>query len=531
MPFALCGCEPLGENRPAAPRDTLGDAAGPGAPGEARAKRKPTNLRALIGRENWDVYYLAGNRIGYGYTNWRAVQGDKDLVAVDGRMRLSVKRFGQDSVSEIKMTVVETTTGEVRSFTSEAHLGSTPYIARGEIADGLVKMTLESGGRTEHDTHVWPAELRGYFELEEELLSAPMVPGEERTIRALVPPFNQPAVYELRALRVEPTELLDGQRDLLCIESTMTLPNVKEPTAGLLWTDPRGELLKTVLTADQTTVYRSTKEVALGGENESKFDLGDRMLVHVKKPPTDLHRAPKITYRVELDDADPVQVFLSDISQRVTSIDAHTAEISVRAVRPNDPPTTAWEQDPKNDAEAAGAEEPPTDEERQPNGFVQSDDPRIVGMAREVASRVQDPWRIAVALERLVHAKVATKNYSQTFATAAEVAESLEGDCTEHAVLLAALLRARGLPSRVAIGLVYMPSAQAFGFHMWTEVYVNNRWIGLDGTLGQGGIGAGHLKLAVSSLKDATAFSSFMPVARVLGKIKIEVADMKKPSS
>ena len=41
-------------------------------------------------------------------------------------------------------------------------------------------------------------------------------------------------------------------------------------------------------------------------------------------------------------------------------------------------------------------------------------------------------------------------------ATAAEVARSREGDCTEHAVLLAALARARGIPARVAMGLVYV---------------------------------------------------------------------------
>jgi hypothetical protein len=43
--------------------------------------------------------------------------------------------------------------------------------------------------------------------------------------------------------------------------------------------------------------------------------------------------------------------------------------------------------------------------------------------------------------------------------------------------------------------------------------------------LGLGGIGAGHLKLATSSLKEATAFSSFLPVAQVLGKLKIEERD------
>ena len=52
------------------------------------------------------------------------------------------------------------------------------------------------------------------------------------------------------------------------------------------------------------------------------------------------------------------------------------------------------------------------------------------------------------------------------------------------------LARARGIPARVAIGLVYMEGEQAFGYHMWTEVYIDKRWIPIDGTLALGGIGA-----------------------------------------
>ena len=67
------------------------------------------------------------------------------------------------------------------------------------------------------------------------------------------------------------------------------------------------------------------------------------------------------------------------------------------------------------------------------------------------------------------------KDFSQAFASAAEVVDTHEGDCTEHAVLLAALCRARGIPARVAIGLVYMPATHEFGYHMWTEVYIGKR--------------------------------------------------------
>jgi hypothetical protein len=60
---------------------------------------------------------------------------------------------------------------------------------------------------------------------------------------------------------------------------------------------------------------------------------------------------------------------------------------------------------------------------------------------------------------------------------------------------------------------------------MWDELYIGDRWIPMDATLAQGGIGAAHIKLAHSNLKGASAYSSFLPVAQVLGRLKIKVLE------
>jgi transglutaminase-like putative cysteine protease len=158
--------------------------------------------------------------------------------------------------------------------------------------------------------------------------------------------------------------------------------------------------------------------------------------------------------------------------------------------------------------------------------LVQSGDPLIVSLAAEAAGDERDPWRTSIRLERFVKQSIRSKNFSQAFASAAEVARTREGDCTEHAVLLAALARARGIAARVAMGLVYTeqpPGQPLLAFHMWTEAYVAGRWIPLDATLGQGGIGAAHLKLAQSSLAGPDAFAGFLPIAQVLGRLRVTV--------
>ena len=68
-----------------------------------------------------------------------------------------------------------------------------------------------------------------------------------------------------------------------------------------------------------------------------------------------------------------------------------------------------------------------------------------------------------------------------------------------------------------------MPRAEGFGYHMWTEVFLNGQWIPLDGVVGAGGTSAAYLKLNDSSLEGASAYSSFLAVAQVLGQLKVTV--------
>ena len=162
-----------------------------------------------------------------------------------------------------------------------------------------------------------------------------------------------------------------------------------------------------------------------------------------------------------------------------------------------------------------------------PSQYLQSDDERVKQHAEKAAGDAKDPAQITRRMEKYVYEKLEKKNFSTAMASAGEVARTLEGDCTEHAVLLAAMLRAKGIPSRVVVGLVYVDSLSAFGGHMWTEAKLDGHWIPVDATLGRGGIGCAHLKLSESSLSDdgPSAISSFAPLMLVIGQMKIEVID------
>jgi transglutaminase-like putative cysteine protease len=89
------------------------------------------------------------------------------------------------------------------------------------------------------------------------------------------------------------------------------------------------------------------------------------------------------------------------------------------------------------------------------------------------------------------------------------------------------MCRAAGIPARVAIGLIYVESLGGFGYHMWTEVFINQRWVALDASFDQSTTDAVHLKLADTSLEGVSPFEAFLPVVKVVGKLEIEATELR----
>lgn len=485
--------------------------AAPSAKGTAKAAAPAKE------QESWDIMLLQGKRIGYIQNTIRpAVESGRDVLRIESTARISLRRGNDTSQQTMRVLSVETPEGQMLRYESEIGMGADSIRSTGKVNGNRLEIETTGAAATAAKTSLpWSANTLGPL-ADQLFVRNPIKPGEHRIQKMLLAEFQQVGDMEATAKDYEPCKLQTGMHDLLRIESVARLADGQK-VEQTLWIDRTGNIRKTyVPTAGGMESYRVSKAEALDKADDGEFDLMPSTMVKVDPPPTGGHRRKQVVYRVHLDGSDPASVFVTGPTQAIKSIDANTAEITVYAIRPGE-----------NDGNPKAPADPSSDDDSRPNVFVQSDDPLIVADAKKAAGDEKDPWRVAVALERFVEKEVKTKNFSQTFATAAEVAKTREGDCTEHAVLLAALCRARGLPARVAIGLVYMDGSRAFFYHMWTEVYIDKRWIPIDGTLARGGIGAAHLKIAQSSLKDASAYSAFLPVMNVLGRLSIKVIDAK----
>jgi hypothetical protein len=121
---------------------------------------------------------------------------------------------------------------------------------------------------------------------------------------------------------------------------------------------------------------------------------------------------------------------------------------------------------------------------RRATAWLQSDDPRLRAIAAPIARmNVSGARKMELLLER-ARPFFQRVDFAGHY-SALETIRRRAGDCTEAAVLLAALGRAAGIPTRVVNGLVYSREryhgvANTFMPHSWTLAYVDGRWRSFD---------------------------------------------------
>lgn len=147
--------------------------------------------------------------------------------------------------------------------------------------------------------------------------------------------------------------------------------------------------------------------------------------------------------------------------------------------------------------------------------FVESDDPAIRAEAERIAGDATDPRSVARRLVAWVHEAV-EKAPSVTVPSAREVLASRRGDCNEHAVLLAALARAAGIPARVIAGAVY--ANDGFYYHAWNELWLG-AWVSADAVFDQIPADATHVKLIEGGLEQQ------MALAGIIGRLAFAVVE------
>ena len=467
-------------------------------------------LESPAKEDTWHVIYLSGQRIGFSHSTLETIDQDGEVIVKTSSVtHMTIKRFNQTLQMGQTLSTEETLAGDLRRFRFEmSNPPAMSSVTSGKIQGKELSLTQEVNGNGKTTTQPWKEGVKSPVFQDRALKKNPMKPGETRTYEAFVPEFAKVGKTTMKAHDVVETKLLNDKSQKLF---KVSVSNSLLPGFTLdSFLDEKGEALKVSsnMLGTAMELYVVPQEEALKAIEGAELDIAVSTLVKVK-PLVKGHESRRIVYRVTIADLDPAEVIPSGVTQSLKKTGPETAELTVVSI-----PVPRPARIGKVDAEFLASSQ-----------YLQHDDELVRRHANRAAGDAKDPGEIATKMETYVREKLTKKNFSTAMASAAEVARNMEGDCTEHAVLLAAMLRAKGIPSRVVVGLVYADRMFAFGGHMWTEANLNDQWIPLDATLGLNGIGAAHIKLADSSLSDdgPAALSGFAPLMNVIGKLKLEV--------
>jgi transglutaminase-like putative cysteine protease/cytochrome c-type biogenesis protein CcmH/NrfG len=151
-----------------------------------------------------------------------------------------------------------------------------------------------------------------------------------------------------------------------------------------------------------------------------------------------------------------------------------------------------------------------------PTTRINSNDPRIVALAKQIAGEDHDGRSVARKIGEWTYGNLKWKKVESD---AVETLASREADCLEHSELYAALARSLGLPARVVTGAAL--GGGSFGAHAWVEIYLG-KWVEIDPTWGMmDRVDATHLRF------DGEAFTSYA----MLNQLDLEITSARRATA
>lgn len=497
-------------------------------------------------------------------TETRETTQSNDSISVHDVSVLKLNRYGNSVSAEVQHTETLDETGALKHFSTRLLMGGAPMRYDGTAQKNnqnqlVLPVTVSTQGMNQTQILQIPLseicpQISGGYAVETELLLRPIRVGEKRSLYRINPTMLHWEHVTIECVRIEdiilynqktfPLYRLQTSAALLENETLKETPSQEET----LWCDGEGRIWKRVSPLMNLASWRVSSEELASYEKSGTFpnaptlsnsnvnqessqnplDFMENQNVSVTFEPSvsekaslpnALEDAEKITYKISaIQSNENVQAKISNLftSSEFQSVEPQS-DTEVRIVVQNS----------KAELSSTEGGAKTTDEDLAASPLIQSDAPAVRTLASSIVPGENDPKKVADALENFVFRYIKNKNYARGFVTALEVVENPSGDCTEHAVLLAALARSRNIPARIAQGMIYVPYSKKMVWHVWNELFVDGHWIPYDATIGRGAVAPNHLRINAGSFSGTTLAATLLPAAQLIGKIEITVEDVQ----
>lgn len=469
--------------------------------------------------ERFFIVKINDQRVGF--AREAAAVLDETLVT-SSEMVFRIARFEDELTISVDTEFVETLDGEPVSMRSTTDLGGAKTV-EAYVWDGeTVKRTTINGGRrtvreekAPGGTWLTPGEVGAY-------VNARIEAGADTIVYSTIDASTglDRVLNKLTRVGEEPIDVLGETID--AVRWTVT-QSIMPDLAMVNHTDATGQTLRSELPFGGITMVmeRADREEALK-EFPAVELMGSTLVEPVGEIPSP-RTTRRATYRLSSTIAGQRLPDLPTTgAQRVERHENGSLRVTIDL----DSPVIADGADV--DAEAYLAPTPAAD----------SDDERVRDLAKEALEALDasaSDRAKAEAMRRFVYRYINEKTLGVGFATASEVVRNRAGDCTEHAVLLAAMLRAEGIPSRGANGLIFVDQFgtgdKVFGYHMWTQALLEDAdgrpvWEDFDASWPKA-MDATHITTSVTDLGEDSMLDAYTTIARLLGVLAIEVESVE----
>jgi transglutaminase-like putative cysteine protease len=414
--------------------------------------------RGTIERDAVDWYGVYQNDRKIGWAR-RVEQRSATGWVMEDESRLALSMLGEPQTITTTLHAETDADYGLRRFRFALVSPAATFAASGESDGMTLEVRYGPEGRSEHLSLPLDEPVHLATSMRPRLAAAWPDAGARFTHRVLSPTTLH---YEPVRVVVEGRETVDGVETLRITEETQGM-------ASRAWIDRSGRAVREE-GALGFVLRREAADVAKTGiADDARVDLTTSARIPFDGTITDSQTLDRLVLRVSGAAADHVP----DAPPR-----QHVTGDVVRVTRESATPTGT----------AADAD---LDRYRQPSPFIESDDPGLVARAESIVGTATEPRDKVRRILDWVAAHV-EREPSLTIPSARDVLRTRRGDCNEHAVLVAALVRAVGVPARVVAGVAY--AGDGFYYHAWNEVWLGG-WVSVDAVFQQMPVDATHVKL------------------------------------
>ncbi len=481
-------------------------------------KLDPVKPKISTPEEIWEAAYIKGPRgdvkIGYVHTfTTQEIVGKETVFNTVKELRFVILREGNKVEMKADSRSSETSSGKVLKVGGKIWLSKDQIVElNGVVNEDRSLITLSKDGTVKNEQKFrWREECVGVLGETQLLQSKKIKLNDEFTYTYFESQIGNYATVKVKATKTDKITVDKVERELLIVTATpdpIKVPGLEKPLQlppMTLWIDPetretiRSEM--NIVELGNIALVRTSKIAATAPNGNAPPDIMTKNSIVLKDSVPGIYDAKKITYRITFQgDIKPSELLTVDARQEVKNVKKDSFDLVIV---------------PKRFPVKAAKEEKISDDYLKSNWMINSDDKEVITLSKKAVGTEKDPFAKAQLIEKFVRSFMTETGFSEAMATADHVAKTGRGDCTEFAVLSAAMCRAQGIPSRTALGLVYveLPGKKPFlGHHMWFEVFVDGQWIMLDATLAKGSVGPGHIKISDHNWAGVLSFTPLLPV-------------------